>query len=192
VARRVPIEPDSPKPSGEEPPEKPSEGKTEEAQASPPSPPTPEGAPEEGEQPIEERYLRLAAEFENYKKRIERERATTVAYANEDLLEKLLPVVDNLERALTAAKPADAHDDGIVAGVELTLREFKDLLARKGVEPLDATGERFDPTIHEAVSTQPSTEVPEGGVITQIEIGYRYKERILRPAKVVVSSGPPS
>ena len=174
MARRVPIEPDDPKPDGEEPSAQPSEEKIEEAQ------------------PLEERYLRLAAEFENYKKRMERERATTIAYAHEELLVNLLPVVDNLERALAAAQVGGAHDDGLVAGVELTLRELKEFLHRKGVEPVEATGERFDPAIHEAVYTEPSTDVPEGGVITQIETGYRYKERILRPAKVIVSSGSPA
>ncbi|MCH6568251.1 MAG: nucleotide exchange factor GrpE, partial [Nitrospinae bacterium] len=149
------------------------------------------GAPEEDAEPLEQRYLRLAAEFENHKKRMERERAKVLAYANEVLLEKLLPVVDNLERALAAATP-DAGHDGLVAGVELTLRELKEFLRREGVDPIEAIGGPFDPTIHEAVSTQPSSEVPEGVVINQIEKGYRFKERILRPAKVIVSSGPPS
>lgn len=144
----------------------------------------------EEEEDLEERLLRLAAEFDNYKKRMEREQSVSRAYANESLLESLLPVVDNLERALAAAEPGSSQE-GLVAGVELTLKELLDVLRREGVEPIDAEGQSFDPTIHEAVLTQPSTEVPEGGVVSQIEKGYRYKERILRPAKVIVSSGSP-
>lgn len=144
----------------------------------------------EEEESLEERLLRLAAEFDNYKKRMERERAVSRAYANESLLESLLPVVDNLERALAAAEPGSGQD-GLVAGVELTLKQMLEVLRREGVEPIDAEGQPFDPTIHEAVLTQPSADVPEGGIISQMEKGYRYKERILRPAKVIVSSGSP-
>ncbi|MFQ5892681.1 MAG: nucleotide exchange factor GrpE [Nitrospinota bacterium] len=191
--RRIPIESDEARPGDEEPPPPSSQEAAGETLASSPSPGRSEatGPPEDEDEPVEERYLRLAAEFENYKKRMERERATAIAYANEALLEKLLPVVDNLERALAAAK-ADTSHDGLVAGVELTLRELHEFLRREGVEPIEAVDGPFDPTIHEAVYTQPSQDVPEGDVIEQIERGYRYKERILRPAKLIVSSGPPS
>lgn len=201
MKRRIPIENDDPAagrgdPSGEEleapPPSKEAVRKAygieeEFPPVSPPSvPPEEAEGAEEGPQ---ERLLRLAAEFENYKKRIERERASAVSYANETLLERLLPVVDNLERALAAAEPKGGQD-GLVAGVEITLRELLEVLRREGVEPIVAEGEPFDPTVHEAVMTQPSSDVPEGDVLLQIEKGYRYRDRILRPAKVVVSSGP--
>jgi len=193
VARRIPIESDDERHSDEKASAPSSPGEGEGALESSPFETRTEatGAPEEDAEPMEQRYLRLAAEFENHKKRMERERAKVLAYANEVLLEKFLPVVDNLERALAAAT-SDAGYDGLVAGVELTLRELKEFLRREGVDPIEAIGGPFDPTIHEAVSTQPSSEVPEGVVIKQIEKGYRFKERILRPAKVIVSSGPPS
>ena len=146
--------------------------------------------PQEKEESPEERYLRLAAEFDNYKKRMERERALSLAYANEGLIEKLLPVVDNLERALDAAEPGGGQD-GLVSGVELTLKALLKVLRREGVEPIEAQGKPFDPNIHEAISTLPSDEVPEGRVVNQVEKGYLYRDRVLRPAKVVVSSGPP-
>lgn len=149
----------------------------------------PEEREEEEEESPDMKLLRLAAEFENYKKRMEREQALARAYANERLLERLLPVVDNLERALAAADTQ--AEDGLVHGVDLTLRELLEVLRREGVEAIDAEGQAFDPTVHEAVLTQPSQDLPEGSVISQIEKGYRYKDRILRPAKVVVSSGPP-
>ena len=192
MARRIPIESDDERRSGEKAsaPSLPGEGGGPLESSSSETRTEDTGAPEEDAEPLEQRYLRLAAEFENHKKRMERERAKILAYANEVLLEKFLPVVDNLERALAAAT-SDAGHDGLVAGVELTLRELKEFLRREGVDPIEAIGGPFDPTIHEAVSTQPSSEIPEGVVIDQIEKGYRFKERILRPAKVIVSSGPP-
>lgn len=188
MGRRIPIETDDPRPGDEEPQgEEPSSpGLHAEA------PEAPAAEPSEGEvEDPEERYLRLAAEFDNYKKRMERERNQVFAYANEGLLERLLTVVDNLERALAAAEPGGGQD-GLVAGVELTLRGLVEVLRREGVEPIEAAGGAFDPTVHEAVSAQPSDDVPDGHIVHQLEKGYRYKERILRPAKVVVSSGSPS
>lgn len=204
MARRIPIENHdrenedelNGEPHGEEPSMQPSQAKVRKAYLAdeeelPPEPlPETEPPPEEKEEDPETRLLRLAAEFDNYKKRMEREREVLRAYANEALLERLLPVVDNLERALAAAKQG-GEQGNLTEGVELTLRELLEVLRRDGVEPIDAEGQPFDPTIHEAISTQPSTDIPEGTVIGQIEKGYRYKERILRPAKVIVSSGPP-
>lgn len=204
MARRIPIENDDRENNndvneerpGEEPSMQHSQAKVrkaylaDEAEASAESPPEEEQPTEEVEEDPEARLLRLAAEFDNYKKRMERERDVARAYANEGLLERLLPVVDNLERALAAAKPG-AEEDGLVAGVGLTLRELMEVLRREGVETIDAESQPFDPTVHEAISTQPSADIPEGTVLSQIEKGYRYKDRILRPAKVIVSSGPP-
>jgi molecular chaperone GrpE len=202
LARRVPIENADDENrehggEGEEPSVGPSQDKVRKAYLADEPPVLPEQAAEvetvegevEDEEGSEMQLLRLAAEFDNYKKRMERERSLARAYANEGLLERLLPVVDNLERALAAAGGGAA--EGLVEGVELTLRELLEVLRREGVEPIDAEGLAFDPTVHEAVLTQPSDDLPEGSVISQVEKGYQYKDRILRPAKVVVSSGPP-
>jgi molecular chaperone GrpE len=133
-----------------------------------------------------ERMLRISAEFENYKKRSARETDSFRKFANESILKDLLPVVDNLERAISSSAAAGS-EQCITEGVDLTLKEILRVLARYGVTPVEAQGKPFDPSIHEAVMQQESEEVPENTVLTEFQRGYTLHERILRPAMVVVS-----
>jgi molecular chaperone GrpE len=131
--------------------------------------------------------LRLRAEFDNYRKRAARELCDARVCAQGDLLLDLLPVLDNLERALDAA---EHHEEGkVLQGVRLTRDQFVNLLAKAGVEEIPGLGAMFDPTIHEAVAVQPS-ELDEGLVSAVLERGYRQGVQALRPARVVVSAGP--
>ena len=128
---------------------------------------------------------RVAADFDNYRKRVARDQASLVVRAHERLLRELLPVLDNLERALAAASE---HDEAsLEEGVRLVHRSLRDALGREGLVEIDADG-AFDPHVHEALLTQPSNE-PEGTVIDVVEKGYRVGDRVLRPARVVVSAG---
>ena len=128
---------------------------------------------------------RVAADFDNYKKRVARDQESLVARAHERLVRELLPVLDNLERAL---KAATEHDEAsLEEGVRLVHRALRDALGREGLVEIDADGV-FDPHVHEALLTQPSTE-PEGTVLEVIEKGYRVGDRVVRPARVVVSAG---
>ena len=136
---------------------------------------------------LEDRLLRLAAEFDNYKKRAARERAEYTALANERLIGELLPVLDDLERALAAA---EQHEEAqLEEGVRLVHRSLAALLERNGVEAIETEG-KFDPHVHEALLSQPS-EAEEGSVIDVIQRGYRLGERVVRPARVVVAAPPP-
>jgi molecular chaperone GrpE len=134
-----------------------------------------------------ERMLRISAEFENYKKRSARETDSFRKFANESILKDLLPVVDNLERAISSSAAAQGAEQCITEGVDLTLKEILRVLARYGVNPVEAQGKPFDPSIHEAVMQQESEEFPENTVLTEFQRGYTLHERILRPAMVVVS-----
>jgi molecular chaperone GrpE len=130
--------------------------------------------------------LRLRAEFENYRKRASRELAEARERAQGDLLGDLLPVLDNLERALDAA---EHHEEGkVLDGVRLTRNQFVDLLARIGVQEIEGLGAPFDPAVHDAILVQPS-EHEEGLVAAVLERGYRQGDRVLRPARVIVSAG---
>jgi molecular chaperone GrpE len=130
--------------------------------------------------------LRLRAEFENYRKRASRELLEARERAQGELLSELLPVLDNLERALDAA---EHHDEGkVLGGVRMTRKQFVDLLAKVGVEEVEGVGTPFDPQIHDAMLVQPS-EQDEGVVVEVLERGYRQGDRVLRPARVVVSAG---
>jgi molecular chaperone GrpE len=132
--------------------------------------------------------LRSQADFENYKKRSAREKEDALKYANSSLLEKLLPIVDNFELGLTAAR-SQGEDSPIYSGMNLVLKQLNDFLAQNGLQPIEAVGQKFDPNLHEAIAHQPSAEVPEGKVVQQTRRGYRFKDRLLRPSSVVVSSG---
>ncbi len=138
-----------------------------------------------------DRLLRVSADFDNYKKRATRERQEAVRYANESLLEKLIPVLDSLEMALTTAnQPQGANAEALKTGVDLTYTRLRSVLAEAGLEEIDAPGKPFDPKWHEAVGQQDSTTVPEGHVLQQIRKGYKLKERLLRPATVIVAKQP--
>jgi molecular chaperone GrpE len=131
--------------------------------------------------------LRLRAEFENFRKRANRELVQARERAQGELLGELLPVLDNLERALDAA---EHHEEGkVLAGVRMTRDMFVELLKRVGVEEIQTLGAQFDPVIHEAMLMEPS-ENEEGMVTAVLERGYRQGDYVLRPAKVAVSSGP--
>jgi molecular chaperone GrpE len=132
--------------------------------------------------------MRSQADFENYKKRAAREKEQAIKYANSSLLEKLVAIVDNFELGLSAAR-AEAKDSPIFSGMTLVLKQLNDFLAENGLQPIEAEGQRFDPNLHEAIAHEPSAQVPEGTVIRQTRRGYGFKDRLLRPASVVVSSG---
>jgi molecular chaperone GrpE len=143
----------------------------------------PEPAP-----PRDDRLLRLAADFENYKKRAARERQEYVALANERLIGELLPILDDLERALSAA---EQHEEAqLEEGVRLVHRSLASLLERHGVTAIDTDG-RFDPHVHEALLSQPS-EAEEGSVLDVVQKGYKLGDRVVRPARVVVAAPPPA
>jgi molecular chaperone GrpE len=134
------------------------------------------------------RYLELAqrtqAEFENYRKRAAREAAQAGERAKANLIRELLPVVDNLERALATANPGEDH---LADGVRLVYAEFVNALERNGIKAFDPAGEPFDPTVHEALSTRES-ENGSGVVLDVIEKGYKLGDNVIRPARVVVSA----
>ena len=142
---------------------------------------------------LKDRMLRLAADYENYKKRNERERATAMKYAGEHILKEFLPVVDNLERAIGqgVVEGADAEKNlaGLLEGVELTLKSLVASLEKFEVIPIESVGMPFDPNKQEALTMEQSDDVPANHVLLEFEKGYQYKDRLLRAAKVVVSSG---
>jgi molecular chaperone GrpE len=136
---------------------------------------------------LEDRLLRLAADFENYKKRVARERDEYVTHANERLVKELLPILDDLERALTAA--AEHEEAALEEGVALVYRSLASLLERQGLKPISTTG-KFDPHVHEALLSQPS-EADEGSVIDVVQKGYTLGDRVVRPARVVIAAPQP-
>lgn len=139
---------------------------------------------------LKDRLLRLAAETDNYKKRSEREKSEFFKRANEGILKDLLPVMDNLERALEHAVEEGGSEAAIVKGLELTSQEFWKVLERHGVERVDALGQPFDPELHEAMMQQEDPEVDDNTVIGVLQKGYLFHGRLLRPAMVIVSKRP--
>jgi molecular chaperone GrpE len=140
-----------------------------------------------------DKMLRTAAEFDNYKKRMERDRLSALKYASESVLREILPVVDNLERALAqgvvASVDAQTNLASLLEGVQLTLKSLLAALEKFEVKPMNSIGKPFDPKIHEALVMEASDEVPASHVLSEFEKGYFYKDRLLRVAKVIVSSG---
>ena len=132
--------------------------------------------------------LRSQADFENYKKRAARDKEEAIKYANSSLLERLIPIVDNFELGLSAAR-SESEQSPIYAGMSMVLKQLTDFLAENGLQPIDAVGQKFDPNLHEAIAHEASDDVPENVVIRQTRRGYRLKERLLRPSSVVVSKG---
>lgn len=138
-----------------------------------------------------ERLLRTTADFENFKKRAARERTEATKFANESLLQKLIPVLDSFDMALAALQtPSGDAGKSLQAGISMVHQQLKSALADAGLEEVDAQGKPFDPNLHEAVSTEPADQVPEGQVLRQLRKGYRLRERLLRPATVVVAKHP--
>jgi len=138
-----------------------------------------------------DRLLRTTADLENFKKRAARERQEAIKFANASLLEKLIPALDNLEMALAAANNAEIHSmESLKTGIAMIYNQLKAALADTGLEEIDATNQPFDPNLHEAVSHQESADVPEGQVLQQLRKGYKLRERLIRPATVVVARKP--
>lgn len=133
---------------------------------------------------LEGEYLRVHADFENVKKRLEREKYQALEYCYEGIAKDLLPVVDTLEKALESAK--NAGDEAISEGIKLTLENLLKVLNKHGIELIAESGE-FDPLLHDAIMQVPSSEVEEGQIVQTLQKGYRYKERTLRPAMVSVA-----
>jgi molecular chaperone GrpE len=138
---------------------------------------------------IQERLLRQAADLENYKKRAARDKADSIRYANENLVKDLLPVLDNLERALGYAH-GGGNGKPLLEGIDLVLKNFLEVLGRHGVTPVSAVGERFDPAKHEAVTQVESREYDPNVVVDEYRKGYYLLDRLLRPAQVSVSKSP--
>jgi molecular chaperone GrpE len=134
---------------------------------------------------LKDQQLRLRAEFDNYRKRMLRELDQARFSATANLIRLLLPVVDNLERALAHAE----EEDGLAVGVRMVHKQLADLFAAEGLVPIEARGQVFDPNLHDALSMTPSEEVEAGIVLQEFERGYKLKDQVLRPAKVIVSAG---
>lgn len=141
---------------------------------------------------FKDRMLRIAADFENWKKRARKAEIDAAADARERVLKDMLDVVDNLERAVGMQAGGNGAADGsaVLKGVDLVLRVLKQKLERHDVKAFDAAGQPFDPRVHEAISRVASADVPAGNVAVELQKGYRVGERLLRPALVSVSSGP--
>ncbi len=138
-------------------------------------------------------FFRVSAEFENYKKRMMRDRGTAMKYAGEPFLREILPTIDNLERAIAQGESGgvDAEQElsSLLEGVQLTLKSLVTTLEKFEVRPITSVGEVFDPTNHEALTMEPSDTVPASHILNEFEKGYQYKDRLLRAAKVIVSAG---
>lgn len=133
--------------------------------------------------------LRARADLDNFRKRALREKEEAIRYANNGLLERLLPVIDNFELGLDAAKNA-ADTASILQGMSMVHKQLQDFLKNNGLEEVQAEGEAFDPNKHDAVSQEFSAEVPEGHVVRQVRKGYKIKDRLVRASSVIVSKGP--
>jgi molecular chaperone GrpE len=138
-------------------------------------------------------FLRVAAEFENYKKRMIREKSMALKYAGEPIFREILATVDNLERAIAQSEADDIDAEqrfsSLLEGVQLILKSLVGTLEKFEVTPVTSVGEVFNPTNHEALTMEPSDTVPANQILNEFEKGYQYKDRLLRAAKVIVSSG---
>jgi molecular chaperone GrpE len=159
------------------------------------TPPPPASAPVAADPALvekkaaEDRYLRLLADFENFRKRTLREKNEIYRVANEELIQELLPVLDHMDLALEAAQAAQAHGT-FLEGFKIVAEQLMAAIKKSGVAAIEAEGQAFDPTQHEAISHLASDTVAENTVIKQVRRGYVLGSKLLRPAQVVVSSGP--
>jgi molecular chaperone GrpE len=135
-----------------------------------------------------DRHLRLAADFDNFKKRARQEQVETIQHASAELIGRLLPALDDLHKALEN-KPLGT-DESWLKGVELSVRKLEEALGAHGLEPIEAVGARFDPKLHEAIGHEESSEHPEDTVVSELRRGYRIRDRVVRPALVKVSRLP--
>ncbi|NCN95373.1 MAG: nucleotide exchange factor GrpE [Bdellovibrionales bacterium] len=136
-----------------------------------------------------EDYLYLAADFENYKKNAIKERSDLIKFGNERVLKDLLEIVDNMDRAL-ASHTGEETKESLASGVEMILSEMKALLTKFGVKEVESEGKPFDPSFHEALSSEPTSKVPSGHITKVFRKAYTYNSRLLRPAQVVVAVEP--
>ncbi len=136
-----------------------------------------------------DRLLRVTADFDNFKKRAARERQDAVKFANEGLLEKLVPILDNFDMALAAAESDSANVNALRTGIKMIHSQLKSVMQEAGLEEISAQG-NFDPNWHEAVSQQETTAHPEGQIIQQLRKGYKLRDRLLRPATVIIAKKP--
>ncbi|HXL27324.1 MAG TPA: nucleotide exchange factor GrpE [Chthoniobacterales bacterium] len=134
--------------------------------------------------------LRASADLDNYRKRMGKEREEAIKFANSSFLERLIPILDNFEFGLEAARSASSPVS-ILEGMKMVQKQIQDFLSSAGIEMIDATGQHFDPQLHEAISQEESKQVPDGIVIRQLRRGYKLRDRLIRPANVVVSKGAP-
>ncbi len=141
---------------------------------------------EEELQETKDKYLRLYAEFDNYRKRVQKDREELLKYGSEPLIMELLTIVDNLEMALSHAQN-ETGVDGLIQGVELTLKEFHKILKKYGVEEIEALGKPFDPQIHHAMSQVVRTDVDDMTVVEEYRKGYKLNDKVIRPSLVAVS-----
>jgi molecular chaperone GrpE len=151
--------------------------------------PPPEPTPEERIARLQDEKLRLQAEMQNVVKRAQREKQEALKYAEADFAKELLLILDDLERTRESAKTAE-NIQAVADGVRIVYEHFLKVLRARGVEPLEAAGKPFNPDRHEALLQQPSAEHPAGTVMQELQRGYVMHERVLRPARVIVSSGP--
>jgi molecular chaperone GrpE len=139
-------------------------------------------------QEINDKYLRLYAEFENYRKRVNKDKEELIRYGNESLLYELLPVIDNLEMALNHA--SNKVSEGLVQGVEITLKELQKTLEKFGLGVIDANGKPFNPLVHHAMTQVERDDVDENTVVEEFRKGYMFRDKVLRPSLVAVSKKP--
>jgi molecular chaperone GrpE len=138
-----------------------------------------------------DRLLRTTADFDNFKKRAAREKQEAVKFANEALLEKLIPVLDNFDMAVSAQQTSQVDSvQSLQTGINMIYQQLKRALVEVGLEEVEAAGKPFDPNLHEAVSQKETTDAPDGHVVQQLRKGYRFRERLLRPAGVIVAKQP--
>lgn len=136
-----------------------------------------------------DQFLRTAAEMENYRKRVNREREEDRKYSKFTFISELLPAMDNLQRAIDSAADEEAAK-GLLQGVQMVLKQFEEILSRNGAEPIEAMGQPFDPNFHEAIQQRPDEDVPSMTVVQVLERGIKLHDRVIRPSKVIVSTGP--
>jgi len=134
-----------------------------------------------------DRLLRKQAEFDNYKKRIERERSEYVQFASAELMKEILNAMDSFDLAIHNAGAESASGDTMLRGLDLIYKQFQDTLSRFGLKAIDARGQEFDPNVHQAVSTVPTDDVPENTVVDELRKGYTLNGKLLRPVMVTVA-----
>lgn len=135
---------------------------------------------------LNDRFLRLQADFINYKKRVEKEKESIYAYASEELICQILPVIDNFERALDSVNDSQ-KDDSFYKGIEMVYKQLLDILKKNGLEEINAIGEKFDPNLHHGVAQEESSEHEEDTIIEVYQKGYKLKDKVIRPSMVKIS-----